>query len=75
MFRDGETKTAIVIHRNNARAQGRFVEVPCPSIPDSLVESELFGHVPGAFTDAKEARSGLAHRRTEALCSSTRWAT
>jgi len=68
----GETGTgkglaAKAIHSNSPRAQGPFVVVNCGAIPDHLMESELFGHQKGAFTDAKETKKGrleLAHGGT-----------
>jgi len=65
----GETGTgkglaAKAIHTNSARCEGPFVVVNCGSIPEHLMESELFGHQRGAFTDAKETKKGrleLAH--------------
>jgi DNA-binding NtrC family response regulator len=65
----GETGTgkglaAKAIHTNSARHEGPFVVVNCGSIPEHLMESELFGHQRGAFTDAKETKKGrleLAH--------------
>ena len=61
---DGETGTgkelaARAIHYCSARREGPFIPVNCGSIPDSLIGSELFGHVRGAFTDAREAHPGL----------------
>jgi len=68
----GETGTgkglaAKAIHSNSPRSAGPFVVVNCGSIPDHLMESELFGHQKGAFTDAKETKKGrleLAHGGT-----------
>src|SRR3989442_10713111 len=60
----GETGTgkeviARVIHCNSRRARGPFIGVNCGAIPESLFESELFGHVKGAFTGAQNAKRGL----------------
>jgi DNA-binding NtrC family response regulator len=55
----GKTTLARWLHRRGPRADGPLVEVNCSALPDSLAESELFGHERGAFTDAKEARIGL----------------
>ncbi|MCU7884733.1 MAG: sigma 54-interacting transcriptional regulator [Candidatus Thiodiazotropha sp. (ex Lucinoma annulata)] len=54
----GKTEFARMIHKDSNRADGPFVEVNCASIPESLIESELFGHVKGAFTGASQARAG-----------------
>ena len=68
----GETGTgkglaAKAIHTNSSRRDGPFVTVNCGAIPEHLMETELFGHQKGAFTDAKETKKGrleMAHGGT-----------
>jgi two-component system nitrogen regulation response regulator NtrX len=63
----GKELIANAIHENSARARGPFVKVNCSAIPESLIESELFGHLQGSFTGAVANKRGLfevAHRGT-----------
>ena len=55
----GKELVARALHFEGMKAPGPFVEVNCAGIPAQLLESELFGHEPGAFTDAKQAKAGL----------------
>ena len=63
----GKDIAARVIHQRSARSQMPFVTINCVSVPDSLLEPELFGHVRGSFTGAYRDRQGLleaAHKGT-----------
>lgn len=56
-----------MIHNLSSRSKGALVDINCASIPDNLLESELFGYEPGAFTGANKKKSGLmelAHKGT-----------
>ncbi len=64
---EGETGTgkellAWAIHNNSPKKSGPFVPVNCGAIPDTLIESELFGYKAGAFTDAKKDKPGRFER-------------
>lgn len=50
----GKSMLAKYIHQNSHRSKGRFIEINCAAIPESLIESELFGYSTGAFTGAKQ---------------------
>jgi len=60
----GKEVLAKAIHYHSPRAQGQMLELNCAAIPDTLLESELFGYEPGAFTDARRRKEGLLERAT-----------
>lgn len=55
----GKELVARALHSQSRRAKGPFIAVSCPALPATLMESELFGHAQGAFTDARVARRGI----------------
>ncbi len=55
----GKELVASAIHYKSLRNKAPFIEINCASLPEHIIESELFGHEKGAFTDAKTAKKGL----------------
>jgi len=55
----GKGLAAKILHFNGIRRQSPFIELNCAAIPETLLESELFGHEAGAFTDAKKLKKGI----------------
>jgi DNA-binding NtrC family response regulator len=55
----GKDLIARALHFSSARCAGPFIPINCAAIPESLIESELFGYVKGAFTDARQSKTGL----------------
>ncbi|HZP23792.1 MAG TPA: sigma-54 dependent transcriptional regulator [Terriglobales bacterium] len=58
----GKEVLAKAIHYNSSRAQAPLVSLNCAALPDTLLESELFGFEPGAFTDARRRKEGLIEK-------------
>jgi transcriptional regulator with PAS, ATPase and Fis domain len=55
----GKDLAAKAVHYNSSRASRAFVNITCSALPEQLLESELFGHERGAFTDARQQKRGL----------------
>jgi len=58
----GKEVLAKAIHYNSPRAQAPMISLNCAALPDALLESELFGYEPGAFTDARRRKEGLIEK-------------
>lgn len=69
----GKELAARAIHALGQRRHRRCSAINCAALPDELIESELFGHVRGAFTGAAADRAGLFDEADGGRCSSTRW--
>ena len=61
----GKEVLAKAIHYNSSRAQMPLVSLNCAALPDTLLESELFGYEPGAFTDARRRKEGLVEKASK----------
>ena len=68
----GKELIAQAIHYNSLRAKKPFIKVSCAALPESLIESELFGYEKGAFTGAQRRRRGASSSPKAARCSSTK---
>ena len=67
----GKEVAARLLHEQSARRTARFVAVNCSGVTETLLESELFGHVRGSFTDAFATSRAWSGRPVAARCSST----
>ncbi|MCF6199659.1 MAG: sigma-54 dependent transcriptional regulator [Hyphomicrobiaceae bacterium] len=60
----GKELVARALHENSPRAKGKFIAINCGALPENIIESELFGHVEGAFTGATQHRTGKFEHAT-----------
>ena len=70
----GKDVIARHIHNNSGRSSAEYVAINCAGLPESLLESELFGHVKGCFTGAYRDKPGKLQSPTAGRCSWTSWA-
>jgi transcriptional regulator with GAF, ATPase, and Fis domain len=70
----GKENAAFALHHWSPRADRPIVTLNCAALPETLIESELFGYEKGAFSGAAAAKPGLLEQADAGRCFSTRWA-